>query len=182
MPPSADDDGSMGFRALVVLALLARIAAAETPAPEPVELRSPKIALMLSLGTTLAAGIPLAAGARNDNQALLGTAAAMFVVGPSVGHWYAGEWINGGFVTRVVGAGLAAWGAAQTDVLGTDGDSDDGEGLIVLGALVYVGGGIYEIATAPRAAREYNRANQPTVMIAPLVRENTGGLALAGQF
>jgi hypothetical protein len=38
---------------------------------------------------------------------------------------------------------------------------------------------IYEIATAPRSAREYNRRNQPTVALTP---PDAGGLALTGTF
>jgi len=92
--------------------------------------------------------------------ALFGTFAGPFVpfgaiLGPGWGHLYAGNkarfWTGAGI--RTVGLGGAVVAYALSD------SPDDGTALtaFVVGMGLWFGSSIYDIATAARSAREYNR-------------------------
>jgi hypothetical protein len=59
--------------------------------------------------------------------------------------------------------------------------------LFVGGGLLFLGGGIYDIATAPRAVSDWNRAHARDVTLVPTAMRDTRGdavpgLALVGRF
>ena len=152
--------------------------------PAPVPTGSPKnagTAVLLSLGMT-AGGLGLAALGDSERIPALSTAGSiMFVVGPTAGHIYAGHAWNAGLGARLAGAGVAMLGVVEA-VGCIDGcSSDRGNAAAVLligGGLLYVGGGLYEIATAGEAAHRYNREHGFEATVVP-----TGnGVALAGRF
>lgn len=142
------------------------------------ELRSPTTAVLMSLGTT-AVGYGLVIGA--SNPTLVATGAVMALVGPTTGHFYAGDYWNAGLGCRLLGIGATFVGGVT--IFASEGDSTAGGALVVGGGLLYLGGAVYEIATAGRAARAYNReAAVNSLKVAPMVSHQTTGLSLVGRF
>lgn len=124
-------------------------------APDPDEgPKSPGTAGMLSFFATV--GPPLAAAAAfgnddgNDREdTMITVMLGSVLVGPSIGHLYAGKLVTPGLGVRALGFALGL-AAAGTD------DLDDAIGLLLLGSGCVIGGAVYDIATAGRSAREYN--------------------------
>ena len=166
--------------------------------------RSPGAALSLSLLSTL---VPMVVGtimvsqAQNRTSLYAGVAGLSFGLsfGPSIGYAYSGEHFRGWGMglLRLVGVGvgsvaiffgaISGSGAFCSDYCNRSGD---GGGLIVLGAVsltAVVVSAVYDIATAPRAARRANEQHGLTnVSLVPMAipgRSSTSpGLALVGQF
>lgn len=164
------------------------------------EYKSPGTALLISLGVTAGGyGLVALADAHHSSSggsnplATVGAIAAL--VGPSLGHTYAGRTWNTGLGVRLVGAGSAVLGAVMVvsdscfladGPCQSNGNADLGGVLLVGGGLLYIGGTIYEIATAYSAAEDYNHAHHldAKLTFAP-VRTTTGtapGLAFVGRF
>jgi len=145
-------------------------------------------ALWLSLGGTAAAWTVLLVGAELKHQDA-GSAGALEVIGgvgtllaPSFGHWYAGALGGRGLGLRVAGAGAAFLGLAYVFTVCEDEcNIGPGEGLLLVGAGLYLIGTIDSIATAPGAARRQNHRFQ-NVAIVPMIRHDRGGIAIAGRF
>ena len=104
---------------------------------------------------------------------------AGMVLGPSAGHWYAGEGVTTGLLLR--GGAAVATGAL---VLGDPHLERPAPTLLgLLGAVgVWEVGVIWDAWTLPRAIRRHNRALE--VQVAPLVTTHgvTPGVTLAGRF
>ncbi|MDB4959273.1 MAG: hypothetical protein JWO36_6842 [Myxococcales bacterium] len=175
--------------------------------PESVELptpiqddsyRSPATAVALSLGVTLGGYGMAALGSSLDRHsgssspnALTSVGALVGLVGPSVGHLYAGDAWNRGLAIRASGlaaalVGVAVW-FSGCPLFGNHCDHGAeavGVTLLFVGEGVYIGGSIYEIATAGRAAREYNAEHRihTQISIAPMPIHDGGGMALIGRF
>jgi len=178
------------------LLLLARPALAQEddpPAPKRAD-----IALGLSLAGT-AAGLAALFAASTDGPAdktpIVVAGIGLLVVGPSLGHFYAGEpdralrhvAVRAGALA-VMGAGLlVAW--SSPCAFGPENDDDCpntrdqvGVGIFAAGAVLGAGSIAYSIFDAPRAA---DRANDASLMIAPAPiigpSRSTGlGLAISG--
>ncbi len=166
--------------------------------------KNPMIALALSAGTTvIGGGLLITAAALEEpqsdfkkNSALLGLMGGGIVavlVGPTLGHVYAGDAWNRWLRLRLLGAGgvvaggLIAGASANGDACGFPGTSCSsaqtaafGLGILLVagGAISYIVGMGAEIGSAPRAADRYNRQ----LSIAPLATTQALGLALAGTF
>lgn len=178
----------MGIRALVLLALLATTAHAEDEPPVRTPARAARVtppksaavANTLSLGTT-ALGLGLMVS--GDDGAVIG-GAVVFFVGPTTGHWYAGNGLNAGLGLRVLGTGAMVYGLSQADLFsfGEDEDEDDngGEAALVGGLALYGVGLLYELVTVSSAVADYNDAHQTAV--APIVLRGGAGLAVGGRF
>ncbi|MCY7302766.1 MAG: hypothetical protein LH654_06960, partial [Thermoleophilia bacterium] len=72
--------------------------------PAPSDEKNPALAIELSVvGTALPLAIAgaLVLGNRPQNGQLQGMSLAVAFVGPSLGHWYAGEFLSPGLVARV---------------------------------------------------------------------------------
>jgi len=145
--------------------------------------KSADVALGLSLGVT-AAGLGLIVAGANWNEPTIATTGTIvFLVGPTTGHIYGGHTLNGGLGARAIGAVTALAGFSVLLSCFATCDNQDGKvdvagALLIGGGLVYAGGGIYEIATAPEAAHRYNRQHGFEATVVP-----TGnGIALAGRF
>jgi len=150
----------------------------QPPSLEPAD-RSPATALTLSLASTVA-GYVVAAEA-STNQRLADVGVVLFLVGPTIGQAYAGNTFNRGLAVRAGGLALVFIGAplslaSQDHCCAIS--SGSGAALLLTGFLMYIGGATYEIATAPEAARRYNREHRTSVAIVP----TGGGIALAGRF
>ena len=160
---------------------------------------SPGVALALSLGTPLA-GVALVGAAWASANARTGggfAAARMLTLagtlaitlGPTAGHFYAGTTWNTGLKLRLIGLGATlggfavAIGACGLGSRGCDNAGAAGLGALSLlgGAVTYGAGTIYEIATAPGAARAANRRRDPQLAGGPMLG-HAPGLALAGTF
>lgn len=111
--------------------------------------KSPGRATALSLGGTLLLAPAFGAG---------------LFIGPAFGHFYAENHSQAwqGIALRG-GTAIAALAAAESSGGGSSGPDGDFDGLgealawLAVGAGVVIGSGIYDIATAGDAAREYNR-------------------------
>ena len=147
-------------------------------------------ALMLSLGGTAAsAGLVLAGLQGSDNGGLLMAGLASPLVTPSLGEWYAGKPLTAGMGIRAASAVATVWGLAESlKCLDADDSchSDASAGVLLAGGLIgYATGTIYDIATAPSAARAYNRTHVVTVQPS-LLRTPSGttsvGVGIGGTF
>lgn len=161
--------------------------------------RSPATALQLSLlGTGVGFGM-MAAGARWELGGLSLAGFAVTLVGPSVGHFYAGETGRGlahtglraGAVTAIAAGAL--WGfLGCLDLYGEDTCelSPGATALVAGGVVVGAGSMIYSLYDAPRAARRHNaRARRLVLVPAPMAGtvQSSGfgagfGLHLGGRF
>lgn len=161
--------------------------------------RSPDMALALSLGLTLGGvGLNIWAQARVNNSvgdpstatSVIGTVGSVLtLVGPTTGHIYAGRTWNPGLKWRLISVGVFTVTAVffLSAAIGEhDGGGEGSTALLAIGVLAsgitYLGATIYEISTAPRAAREHNhRGSGTTITIAPTLGR-APGLAVVGTF
>jgi hypothetical protein len=173
----------------------------DEPVPPPVYRGSPKSPLLagvLSLGIT-AVGIGLNVMAtdlaphydepgKSDvlrvSVVLTGTVLAL--VGPTSGHFYAGRAWNPGLKWRLIGGGVFAVSIVPAFAFAL-GDNDAGVTIFGLlaagGGITYIGATIWEIGTAPGAARRQNERleESASISIAPIIGREPG-LAIAGRF
>jgi len=179
----------MKLAAVAVLAATLTAAApahAETDPP-----KSETTALALSLGGSLAS-VGLMAAAFSDlvhedetTAHLFGAGLLSLAITPSLGHIYSGKVLTGGLALRAGGAALALVGLAQAldcgliEVRRSCGFFESGEAAVVLGGTVAAAGVIWDIATAPRAARRFNEKH---VTLVPAAPGASLGLSLAGRF
>ena len=174
--------------AILVVCAFAGSATAQADVPPPK--KNPVVASALSIGVTAAmvgtgwaiekSGTDLGAGDRS------GWAASVYVpgimLGPSVGHWYAGEvgWrglaMRGGGVA-LIAAGVGVFIADGGEGPGTKSQVIMGAGLVVIGV-----GAVYDMTTAGDAAERYNARHGRSVVLAPLIQDRGGGLVVAGTF
>ena len=165
----------------------------------------PKVARLLSALSTL---VPVAAGggltfvfASRDveNPAPLTATAisigsAGLIVGPSVGHLYAGN-LKQGFINMGLRIGFGVLGAfSMGEWLSVAFCDSDGPSCtdhrpwaiptFFLSCVGLFGTVIYDLATASRSARRANEAlrNTPKVSVAPFFGDRAGGLALSATF
>jgi hypothetical protein len=187
------------MRALVIaLVLSAGIAHAD----DDPRAASPDVATGLSMGVTAAGAGLVAAGSfdpRSDagRLAVLGGSTLLFV-GPLVGHWYAGEIrVTPGLAMRSGAIGLAFVGILAYGLECLEVDTDDGQtcgardapvavGVAAIGAALFIGGAIYDIASAGDTARRANdrraAARRAGWAVAPLYSPTTRGVSLAARF
>jgi hypothetical protein len=163
-------------------------AAAASPTQAPGEERSETTALLLSLGGTAASWTALVAGFEMEQHGQ-GSAGGVTAVGglgtllaPSFGHWYAGAVGGRGLGLRLAGLGVALLAVAYVaNVCEDECNAAPAQGILLVGAGLYLAGTIESIATAPGAARRYNHRFQ-NVAIVPMLRRGSDGIAIAGRF
>lgn len=156
--------------------------------------KSPGTALILSLGGTVASFAIAASGTEN---ALLGTTAGLGMwLAPSFGHWYVGDGWTTGLTYRMAGGAAVAAGAiwVVSQCVSHDGGGGSGDdcgtggfALMIGGGAAFFGGMIYDIATAPGAARRHNerqrqRATQYQYSVTPTIGGDRVGFAVGGRF
>jgi hypothetical protein len=168
------------MRALVILALLASTAHADEVS------KSPATALALSAGGTAASVAALIYASSRDTAPEANTVAVLglggLLVTPSLGHWYAGEKASTGLLIRAGGGAIvlaAALMALECRANNTCDDRPTGA-LLIGGATWILVGAIWDVATAPRAARRWNARH--AVSIVPTVTPAGAGLAVGGAF
>ncbi len=95
--------------------------------------------------------------------------AAGLLVGPSLGHFYAERWGRGlaGIGIRAVGAAGVVGGIAME---WNNPEGDNSDGIIAAGCGLILGSIIWDVASAPHAARDWNRdAANHRVSVRPAV-------------
>jgi hypothetical protein len=161
------------MRRLVLVTLLVAIVPATARAQpslspivvvEPPPVKSPSKALFYGLMGVLGGyALGMTAGSMMEDSPeialpLAVAGGALYLVGPSFGHVYAGEWGRATAFTlgRVAGAAIIAYGVS---VIGDDDGlvSTDGLGFMLLGGLVVFGVTIWDLVDTPHAARRANR-------------------------
>lgn len=189
------------MRTLLVLVLLGGTAFAQAPgttqaAPvDPLYVKEgfdspvppPKNLFSAYLITVASTSVPIMIGALaepGDGQKASMFQNAMGVVGiaglllgPSAGHWYAGEGVTTGLALRLT----AAAGFAGIAI----GDPHMNQlGVWIVGGMTCVGvyetGVIWDLVTLPRSVRRYNREHQ--LQLAPMAMSGGSGLSVAGTF
>jgi hypothetical protein len=146
-------------RILIALCLLTSIAHAGEP-------KDPKLATVLStvptvIGYATAVGV-LASDARGGTaQVIFVAGGTLAIAGPSFGNVYAGNMSPAGMSMRGIAMGVAFVGmfvvAAECEDLEPCPGYPVGKAFLGSAAALLVGGTIYDIATAGRDARRYNK-------------------------
>ncbi len=180
------------LRAAAVVLSLSTAALAEPAAGPDDDAKSPALAIGLSTAGTV---LPLVMiGAAFDgsdvNVTLYLAGMAGTLIGPSIGHWYAHEYVTPGLLGRGAGAALAGIGAAMSlECIGLVSPCETtptmvaGEIIGIVGIAVYAGSTLYDIATAGRVTRAWNDNHiqiAPTVMGSGATR--SVGLSASGSF
>lgn len=163
--------------------------AADVPA-----LKSPGAARAWALSSTALSVGMLATGLVGDQEELAWLGLIGLTVGPSFGHFYAGD---AGRALGQIGLRVGALGVMYTGLvvavfecgffIGDSGCRPSGGSTLVVGGLALgVGSVVYSIYDAPRAAKRYNaRQQRLTFTPAPIVgpdRTSGLGLQLGGTF
>lgn len=168
--------------AAAVLLSFAGAARADAPGETPPRPRAPKRLSTAVLVTLAATSGPLAVAALGescDTDACAGTTGmiglAGLVLGPSAGHWYAGEGVTTGLVLRGAATTATVFLALRDPHLESP--------VVTIGGLIVAAGvmetGIlWDLVTLPRAVRRHNRDLE--LLVTPVVTDRAAGLALAG--
>lgn len=156
--------------------------------------------IMAGVGTGVSSALILAGFLAGDsaqpfNKPLMYTGLAGAAITPSLGQFYAGEYVTIGMAARVVGAGLATYGLTHythitacddAHVAGTMCKSIDSGAYPLLGlaAIAFVGGMAYDVGDAAPAVKRWNEKHGFVVApaIIPSASGPTSGLSIAGQF
>lgn len=119
------------------------------------------------------------------NEPLLYAGLGSSLITPSLGEWYAGDWLTVGMAVRVAAVGLATFAVAheQHEVTcdvpspGKTCKVFSGGGIALLGiaGIAYIGGAAYDVADAPAAVNRYNRRHG--FVLAPTAFATPRGLA-----
>ncbi len=168
---------------LVVLVLLLGTASAETIA-DPDVADNEDVAMALAIGTTAGSLGVVYAAARSSVPQLAAIGVIGLVVGPSAGHFYAGEW---GHALAMSGLRTAGAIVLTVGVIGAMSTRDDAPppnhsrawDMIVVGGATYLVATVWDIVDSRGAARRANAR----LTIAPTYGATTGaGLVVAGRF
>ena len=191
---------ALAFAAVTVVTATAHAQEAELPA-----LKSERVATGASVAGTLVPIAMMVAASQIEDDATssalaLGGAAGLFI-GPSAGHFYAGQIMTKGLALRLGGAMVVAGSLVagfgddcflfcpdnpDSSVPYLHEDTNDNNehwlGVAVIGVGVFAVGVIHDIATADNEARAYNRAHARTLTIAPTLGREQAGFAVVGTF
>jgi len=173
-----------------------------TQAPVP-ELKSESNATLLAIGATLGGVALAAAGGQHGEGSVVFGGVALMLIGPSAGHFYAGENGHGAKMTLlrtgaalVLGVGvmeqtMAADCAAPVDGgsggCGTGDSRDNGKKLMWIGGATLIGATLYDLWDAHNAADRANAKAARTWSVAPSMMAGASGtmapaLTVAGSF
>lgn len=161
------------------------------PFPAPVvEAKSGSTATVLAVGTTLGGLAVMYAGAEQGDGAVVLGGMAMMMIGPSAGHFYAGETGHGVRMSLLRTGGLAVLGAglvvaasatscAAADVEASRCSTDDsharGVAMIWIGGATLVGATLYDLWDARNAAHRANEQAVRSWTVAPSIMAGASG-------
>ena len=173
--------------ASVVITVIVVGSARASRADDSPDSKNPSVALGLSItGTVIGAAMMVPSGDKFSASSAIG--AGFLTIGPSFGQWYSGRILTPGLGVRALGV-IAAGAGFATDFFGCQDssgscpDHDKGVALIAIGGALVIGGAIWDIATAPSSAREWNRDHASLTVTA--ISSPSGvapGLAVVGSF
>lgn len=151
-------------------------------------------AFKLSAGATLVSIGLVVAGASTGHDALTDAGLLSSLVTPSAGELYAGKLLSPGLGLRAASAGIGLLGLNEALHCGfyiyypagsCRNSGDITRALILIGAIGYVTGTLYDIATAPSAVDDYNQQLHLHVTPTVIPTASSGpavGLGLGGSF
>jgi hypothetical protein len=159
--------------------------------------KQPGTAVFLSVSSTVVSYILVASASPASFVGIAGV-----IVGPSVGHWYAGRGNGGGILLRTTASLILAasivnvlsrgsyecWMASQQTCAEQQEEYERDErntAIMLFGSLgVLAASSVWDISTAGRSARRWNEAHGVT--LAPTIMPASGGrapgLVIAGHF
>jgi hypothetical protein len=129
------------------------------------------------------------------NKPMMYTGLATAAITPSLGQFYAGEYVTIGMAARVVGAGIATYALTHYTKIATCDDAkvagsmckvlDSGAfPFLGLAAIAFVGGMAYDVGDAGPAVQRWNQRHgfQIAPSIVPGPNGPAAGLTVIGQF
>jgi hypothetical protein len=146
-------------------------------------------------GAVVIAGFVTAPNAERINPPVMYTGLGLLFVTPSLGEFYAGEYITLGMGVRALATGLAVYTLDSQTKLATCDNAPNSSApkcevftehaypLLGVAAIAFVGGVWYDVLDASDAVDRYNRARG--LSVTPAVATPSGlapGLSLAGSF
>ncbi len=168
------------------------------------EVKSESTATLLALGATIAGVALTSSGVDHENSNVVLGGLALTLIGPSVGHFYAGETAHGvkmsllrGGAALVLGVGIIEHSMMANCARGIDGSSEggcgtgdsrtNGERMMWVGGATLVGATIYDLWDAHNAAHRANVKATRAWSIAPAIMAGASGstvpaLAMAGSW
>ncbi len=152
---------------------------------------------MAGVGTGVSAALVIAsfafADARNPvNEPLLFTGLATSLVTPSLGQWYAGEYLTLGMGVRALAVGTAVFAVEheqRTQMCTGSFDQckvlqQNGVVMLEIAGIAYIGGAVWDLMDASDAVDRYNRRHgifvSPTALASP--SGVTPGLVVGGSW
>lgn len=180
----------VAFAIVSALTLTTRLAAADD-APA---WKDRDAAFKLSAGATVVSIGLVVAGASTGHDTWIDAGLVSSLITPSAGELYAGKLLTPGQGIRAASAGIGLLGLNEALHCGfyvgwtTDSCRNSGDitrALILIGAIGYATGTIYDIATASRAADDYNQRLHLRVTPTVIPTASSGpavGLGLGGSF
>jgi hypothetical protein len=174
--------------------------------PAPIaEVKSESTATLLAIGTTVGGFALIGAGASEESGGTVLVGAAMMLIGPSMGHFYAGENGHGikmsllrtgaalvlgaGLISQItVACGISAEGEGEGGCGPSRDDRETGKKLMWVGGGTLIAATLYDLWDAHNAAHRANvREARRRYTIAPSIMTGAGGsnvpgLTVAGQF
>jgi hypothetical protein len=116
------------------------------------------------------------------------TGLATSVITPSLGEFYAHQYLTVGQAIRLAGVAIAAYGVTQTENVDCNNTlmitptcknlTGAGAALLGLAAITFVGGAFYDILDAQNAVDRYDLR----VSVVPIAVPSGGGLAVTGRW
>ena len=186
------------------LAMSCVVVAAAVTVSRPARADGPKseqtAQIMAGVGTGVSSALILAAFLDESsdqpfNRPLMYTGLASAAITPSLGQFYAGEYVTIGMAARVVGAGIATYALTHYSKTSTCDNAtmagsmcktlDSGAfPLLGLAAIAFVGGMAYDVGDASPAVQRWNEHHGFQVAPAVLPGPNgpAAGLSVVGQF
>lgn len=148
---------------------------------EPSGRKSPPLALGLSVGGTAA---PLLASMRaTDAHDRAGLWAIGLGFGPSLGNVYAENRTRVTRALKIRGIGASVMGSGMVlgvaSVFGGERAKTAALGVVGVGLGTVAGGALYDIATAPLSAKDYNEAHDLSAQATPVVGPQAKQVGLA---
>jgi hypothetical protein len=180
--------------AVLALAFVSNVARAQPAMTAPIaplaapmsdDDESPATALMLSIAGNVVPTVALVAGSHANSDGLLWFSAIGSLLLPSMGHWYAGDYLTPGLGIRAAGVVLAGLGSSAVfDSCASSCGSAAGYAGILAGVTLFIAGAVYDGVTAGDAARSYNTKHH--LQLAPTMvndgMHSNVGLGLGGTF
>jgi hypothetical protein len=176
--------------AVVAVLFSARLAAADDEIPESKD-RTTAFTLSAT-GTAVSIGLVLA-GVSTHNAALNATGILSSMITPAAGEIYAGRFFTTGMAIRLVSVGVGLVGVVEVasctfpgvEAGGCSNGGGGGAALLVLGAVGYGAGIIYDIATAGREVDGYNQRLHLRITPSVIPTASSGpamGIGITGSF